>query len=107
MRRRNDRPAKALDLLQSKIGSMLIFESALGCRVSPTSLDVVQQSDEHTEVQGVFAVACNSPLAGSKVRFGFTQTFPTIRTVNVQVVAATQQVGATIKQDQGEVEVPR
>jgi Protein of unknown function (DUF2796) len=99
--------AMALDLLKNKIGSMLIFESALGCSFLPTSLDVVQQSDEHAEVHGLFVVTCDSPLTGSKVRFAFTETFPAIRTVNVQVVAATQQVGATIKQDRGVVEVPR
>jgi hypothetical protein len=99
--------AMALDLLKNKIGSVLIFESALGCRFSPASLDVVQQSDGHAEVHGVFVVTCDSPLTGSKVRFAFTQTFPAIRSLNVQVVAATQQVGATIKQDRGEVEVPR
>jgi hypothetical protein len=99
--------ATALDLLKNTIGSMLIFESGLGCRLSPTSLDVVRQSDEHAEVHGVFAVKCDSPLPGSKVRFAFSKAFPAIRTVNMQVVAATQQVGATIKQDRGEVEVPR
>jgi Protein of unknown function (DUF2796) len=99
--------AMALDLLKNKIDSMLIFESALGCSFLPTSLDVVQQSDEHAEVHGLFVVTCDSPLKGSKVRFAFTKTFPALRTVNVQVVAATQQVGATIRQDRGEVEVPR
>jgi hypothetical protein len=99
--------AKALDLLKNKIGSMVIFEPALSCRWSPTNLDVVQQSQEHSEVHSVFTVNCDSPLTGSKIRFAFSKTFPAIRTVNVQVVAATQQVGATIKQDRGEVEVPR
>jgi Protein of unknown function (DUF2796) len=98
--------ARALDLLKNKIGSMVIFEAALGCRLSPTSLDVVQQDQEHSEVHGIFAVSCDRHLAGSKVRFGFTKTFPALLTVDVQVVAPTQQVGATIKQDRGEVEVP-
>ena len=99
--------ATALNLLQAKIDSLLVFESSLGCRFSPISLDVVQQGDEHAEVHGVFAVTCDGPLSGSKVRLAFSKTFPAIRTVNVQVVATTQQVGATIKQDRGEVEVPR
>jgi hypothetical protein len=99
--------AKALDLLKDKIGTMVIFEPALSCRWSPANLDVVQQGQEHSEVHSVFAVNCDSPLAGSKIRFAFSKTFPAIRTVNVQVVAATQQVGATIKRDRGEVEVPR
>jgi Protein of unknown function (DUF2796) len=99
--------AKALDLLNNKIGSMVIFEPTLGCRWSPTNLDVVRQDQEHAEVHGVFTVTCDSPLAGSKLRFAFTKAFPAIRTVNVQVVATTQQIGATIKQDRGVVEVPR
>jgi hypothetical protein len=99
--------AKALDLLKDKIGAMVIFEPALNCRWSPTNLEVIQQGQEHSEVQSVFTVNCDSPLAGSKIRFAFSKTFPAIRTVNVQVVAATQQVGQTIKLDRGEVEVPR
>jgi hypothetical protein len=69
--------------------------------------DADQQDQEHSEVRGTFAVTCDSPLAGSKVRFAFAKTFPAICAVQVQVVAATQQVGAMIKQDRGEVEVPR
>jgi Protein of unknown function (DUF2796) len=99
--------AKALDLLKDKIGTMVIFEPALSCRWSPTNLDVVQHGQEHSGVQSVFTVNCDSPLAGSKIRFAFSKTFPAIRIVDVQVVAATQQVGATIKRDRGEVEVPR
>jgi hypothetical protein len=99
--------AKALELLKNKIGGMVIFEPALGCHWSPTNLDVVRQDQEHAEVHGVFAVACDSPLAGSRVRFAFTREFPALRTINVQVVAKTQQVGATIQQDRGVVEVPR
>jgi Protein of unknown function (DUF2796) len=99
--------AKALDLLKHKIGSMVLFEPALGCRWSPTNLEVVQHDQEHSEVHGVFAVTCDNPLAGSRIRFAFTKAFPAIRTVSVQVVAATQQVGATIQQDRGVVEVPR
>jgi hypothetical protein len=99
--------AKALDLLKDKIGTMVIFEPALSCRWSPTNLEVVRQDQEHAEVHGVFTVTCDSPLASSRIRFAFSKTFPAIRTVNVQVVAATQQVGATIKRDRGEVEVPR
>jgi Protein of unknown function (DUF2796) len=101
------RQTKALDLFKNNISSMLIFEPALGCRLSPTNLDVVQQDQEHSEVHGVFAVSCDGPLGGSKIHFGFTKTFPALQSVNVQVVAPTQQVGATIKQDRGAVEVPR
>jgi hypothetical protein len=102
-----EKQAKALDLLRNKIDSMVIFDPALGCHFSPDKVDVVHQTEEHAEVHGLFAVNCDTALAGSKLRFGFTKTFPAIQTVNVQLVAATQQVGASIKRDQGEMEVPR
>ena len=41
------------------------------------------------------------------MRFGFTKAFPGFQTVNVQLVGVTQQVGACIKQDKGELEVLR
>lgn len=99
--------AMALDRLRHNIDSMVVVDPALGCRFSPTKVDVVQQDAEHAEVLGTFAVSCHTPLAGSKVRFGFTKTFPRIQTVNVQLVGVTQQVGASIKRDKGELEVPR
>jgi hypothetical protein len=101
------RQATALDLLRHKISSMVVLDPALGCRFSPTKADVIQQDQEHAEVHSTFAVSCHTPLAGSQLRFGFTKTFPRIQTVNVQLVGVTQQVGARIKRDKGEVEVPR
>jgi hypothetical protein len=99
--------AKALERLQNHIDSMVAVDPALGCRFSPTQVGVTQQDTEHAEVHGTFAVSCQTPLAGSKMRFGFTKAFPRIQTVTVQLVGMTQQVGASIKQDKGELEVPR
>jgi Protein of unknown function (DUF2796) len=102
-----NRQAMALDLLRNKIGSMVIFDPALGCSFSPTKVDVLRQDKEHAEVHSTFTVSCHTPLAGSKLHFGFMKTFPAIQTVNVQLVGATQQVGMSIKRDKGELEVPR
>jgi hypothetical protein len=99
--------AKALDLLRNNIDRMVVVDPVLGCRFSPTKVDVAQQDVEHAEVHATFAVSCETPLAGSKMRFGFTKTFPGIQPVNVQLVGVTQQVGASIKRDKGELEVPR
>jgi hypothetical protein len=101
------RQAQALDLLRNNMDRMLVIDPTLGCRFSPTEIDVVQEGAEHAEVHGTFAVSCQAPLAGSQMRFGFTKTFPGIQTVNVQLVGVTQQVGASIKDDKGELEVPR
>jgi hypothetical protein len=82
--------AVALDRLRNNIDNMVVVDTALGCRFSPTKVDVAQQDAEHAEVHGAFAVSCHTPMAGSKVRFGFTKAFPGIQTVNVQLVGMTQ-----------------
>ena len=57
--------------------------------------------EEHAEVHGTFAVSCQTPLAGSKVRFGFTKTFPRIQTVNVQLVGSDAASGSEHQAGQG------
>ena len=49
------------------------------------------------------AVACDKPLAGSRVTFGVYKTFPAIHEIKVQVISDAKQSGATIKKDKGEV----
>ena len=93
--------AMALDLLRNNIDSMVVVDPTLGCRFSPTKVDVVQQDAEHAEVHGTFAVSCQTPLAGSKVRFGFTKTFPGIQTVNVQLVGSDAASGSEHQAGQG------
>jgi hypothetical protein len=112
----------ALRTLQTKMSQMVLFDPKLACQFSGAKTEVVEEKEDHTkarsgkggqkdqkksgehrEVHGTYSVACDKPLAGSRVRFGVSKVFPEIQEIKVQVVGDSGQAGATIKRDKGEI----
>jgi hypothetical protein len=114
----------ALEQLRTKRDQIILLDPKLGCKSSEVKTSVTQQttehakaqtdkgghnqkdqkkSGEHREVQGIFSVACEKPLAGSRVRFGVYKVFPEIHEIKVQVLSDSKQGAATIKKDKGDV----
>jgi hypothetical protein len=116
---------EGLDLLKSRIDQMVILEAAVSCRFASARVFVVveghrrasseksradksatpkrAESAEHREVIAEFSVACEKPLSGSAVRFGFNKIFPKLETLRVQVLGENKQTGATVRKDKGSV----
>jgi hypothetical protein len=114
----------ALEQLRTKGGQMVVFDPKLGCKSSDMKTAIVEtkgeatkaqsgkeahkdqkKSGEHREVHGTFTVACDKPLAGSRVKFGVSKVFRDIQEVKVQVLSDSGQSGATIKKDKGDVKL--
>lgn len=114
----------ALEQLRTKKDQMVVFDPKLGCKSSDIETAIVEEKEDHTkaqlgkdghkdqkksgehrEVRGTFLVACDKPLAGSRVRFGVSKIFREIQEINVQVVGDSGQSGATIKKDKGDVKL--
>ena len=114
----------ALEQLRAKGGHMVVFDLKLGCKSSDMKTAIVEaradstkahaskdahkdqkKSGEHREVHGTFSVACDKPLAGSRVRFGVSKVFRDIQEIKVQVLGDSGQSGATIKKDKGDVKL--
>jgi hypothetical protein len=114
----------ALELLQTSRDQMILFDPKLGCKSSTMQTNIVEEkedhpktpsgkgghkdqkkSGEHREVHATFSVACEKPLAGSRVRFGVLKVFRDIQEIRVQVVGDSGQAGATIKRDNGDVKL--
>jgi hypothetical protein len=98
--------ADALAALKNNISKVVIFDPALGCKITAKSVDINQEEPDHAEVDGDFQVVCAKPLAGSKVSFGMTKTYPAYATLRVQAVGASGQAGAEIKSDKGTLTLP-
>jgi hypothetical protein len=108
-----------LNLLKGKMHEMMLFEPGLGCKFAAKNVAVAKEegdhketsaksgkdekSAEHWEVTAEYAVACNKPLAGSTLRFGFTKIFPNLGELKVQVLAESKQTGLTVRKDKGRV----
>jgi hypothetical protein len=116
----------ALKRLQTNKDQMIVFDPRWGCKSSEVKTVVAEEkggrakaetdkaghsqkdqkkSGEHREVQGIFSVACDKPLAGSRVTFGVYKIFPDIHEINVQILSDSKQVGAMIKKDKGDVKL--
>jgi hypothetical protein len=116
----------ALEQLRANKDRMIVFDPRWGCKSSELKTAVAEEkaerakaqtgtegqshkdqkkSGEHREVQGIFSVACDKPLAGSRITFGVYKIFPDIHEINVQVLSDSKQVGATIKKDKGDVKL--
>jgi Protein of unknown function (DUF2796) len=114
----------ALEQLRAKGSQMVVFDPKLGCKSSDMKTAIVEakgdsakaqagkdahedqkKSGEHREVHGTFSVACDKPLAGSRVKFGVSKVFRDIQEIKVQVVGDSGQSGATIKRDKGDIKL--
>jgi hypothetical protein len=112
----------ALEQLRATGGQMVVFDPKLGCKSSDMKTAIVEakgdstkaqagkqkdqkKSGEHREVHGTFSVACDKPLARSRVRFGVHKIFREIHEIKVQVLGDSGQSGATIKKDKGVVKL--
>ena len=114
----------ALDQLRTKKDQMVVFDPKLGCKSSDIKTTIVEEKGDHTkaqpgkdthkdqkksaehrEVHGTFSVACDKPLAGTRVKFGVSKVFREIQEIKVQVVGDSGQSGATIKKDKGDVKL--
>jgi Protein of unknown function (DUF2796) len=115
----------ALNTMQTKMSQMVLFDPKLGCQFSGAKTQIVEekedqakaqsggksapkdqkQSGEHREVRATLSVACDKPLAGSRVRFAVSKVFPEIQEIKVQVLGDSGQSGATIKNDKGDVKL--
>lgn len=111
----------ALARLEQRRDEIVVFDPKLGCTSSGMKTAVVeehsgdagktakgdakkqQKTAEHREVHASYSVACDQPLSGSRIRFGFSKVFPQVHEVKVQVVGDAKQTGATIKKDKGDV----
>jgi hypothetical protein len=107
-----ERRDAALNRLRRGMGELVLFDSALGCTITATSVrdahdthghDHGKAGDDHADVHGEYAIACERPPAGRDIRFGFSKAFPGITTVQVQLLADDRQDGRRIENDRGTV----
>ncbi len=56
---------------------------------------------QHGDVKGQFKITCEKPLAGKKVTFAASKTFPGIKRIEIQLLSGDKQSGEVIKNDVG------
>jgi hypothetical protein len=98
-----DARAAAVARLRNGVAELVIFDASLGCRFTVSSDSTASRSDGHDDVRTVFDLACERPPAGRDIRFAVSRGFPAIRTLEVQLLSDTVQIGRRIVGDRGSV----
>jgi hypothetical protein len=101
-----------LRLLAARADRLVRFDPALGCTVAAPKIEAGSGDEghddadeahtgEHSEVRAEYVVTCRRRFTGTQLRFGVTSVFPTLRTVEVQLLSDEQQAGRRITDDRG------
>lgn len=77
---------ESLAKLEANLSDMIKFESLLNCRFTKQKIEVVAESDSHSEVVALFNVICEKSPLNTKLVFNFQKYFPKISNLNVQVI---------------------
>jgi len=102
----------ALLRLRTRMREMVRFDPSLGCTLKATGIHADGDDHDHAaearagghaEIHGEFALSCERPPAGQEIRFAFSTVFPSIRTVQVQLLSDDRQDGRRIERDRGTV----
>ena len=110
-----------LELLRSKLTSMLRFDPDRDCRLTVEAVVATSEGSEHdgheeheahgdhaghhSEVHAEVAVRCQKALAGSRLRFAVTEAYPELVELQVTVLSTDRQSVDHIERDRGHVEL--
>lgn len=78
---------EGLSKLETKISEMIVFESALNCRITKDKIEVVAESPKHSDTVASYNVNCDKSPIGTELNFNFQKQFPKIKDLDVQVIA--------------------
>ncbi len=81
--------------------TMVQFDASLGCTLTASSVGAVEDKGGHGDVLARYSLACRVAPAGKPIAFGFSKAFPGVRSVKVQLLSDTKQVGLTVVNDKG------
>jgi hypothetical protein len=100
----------ALLRLRTRMREMVRFDPTLGCALATIEIHTGDDDHDHeatagghAEIHGEFALTCERSPAGTDIRFAFSTVFPSIRTVQVQLLSDDRQDGRRIDGDRGTV----
>ncbi len=77
----------AILALEKNISEMIVFDPLLKCKISKENIEIVADSEKHSDLVAGFGVACSKSPVGTEIVFNFQKQFPKIKDLDVEVVA--------------------
>ncbi len=84
--------ADALNILETKMGEMVVFDSASACFWQKDKIEVAFEEGGHSDVNASWLVHCQKSLMNTKVIFNVQKFFPRVKDLDVQLLVDTAQI---------------
>lgn len=101
-----------LEKLEKNISEMIVFDSALKCRIIKDRVEVVKDEKEskeahaeHSDTFATFNVSCENSPAGTRLTFNFQKFFARIQDLDVQIIVGSIQKSIEVKQNNVSVDL--
>jgi len=94
-----NKKTEALEKLEAKISEMIVFDASLGCKIIKDKIEVLAESDKHSDVAATYNVTCDKSPTGSEIIFNFQKQFPKIKDLGVQVIVDNLQKSADVEKN--------
>jgi hypothetical protein len=71
--------------LRKNVLAQFVLPESLSCKVTKALVET-HYEDHHADISANYQIACEKPLKGKTLKLGLLETFPSIKTVKVQVL---------------------
>ena len=89
----------ALLLLEKSISEMIVFDASLNCKFDKEKIEIISESEKHSNLVAGFKVACLKSPVGTEIVFYFQKQFPKIKDLVVEAIVDNVQKSAKAKKN--------
>jgi len=89
---------QALDILETKIAEMVVFETGLKCTFLKDKVELNHEEGAHSDIEAIWSITCQSSVVGSRLTINIQKFFPRVKDLDLQVLADSIQLSAESRQ---------
>jgi hypothetical protein len=87
----------AFKKFETNISEIISFDKSLKCQILKDKIEMLTDSDNHSNTTAAFTAKCEKSPVGSKITFNFQKFFPRLKDIDVQILVDAIQKSAEIK----------
>ncbi len=95
----------AFKKLEINISEIISFDKSLKCKILKDKIEIIAESDSHSDTNASFTVNCERSPLGTKIIFYIQKFFPHIKDIDTQIIVDNIQKSAEIKANGTSIEL--
>ncbi|MGZ3743571.1 MAG: ZrgA family zinc uptake protein [Pseudobdellovibrionaceae bacterium] len=88
---------EAFKKFEENISEMIRFDKNLNCQIKKDKIEVLAESDTHSDLSAAFTIKCEKSPLNTKITFNFQKFFPRLQDIDTQIIVDSVQKSIEIK----------